>query len=257
MRMNNYGPRTAIILALALAFLACPALAQRNGDRSMRTPVLSRFTISAGGGAAFAEDHRAMAQLLAELQYNFSSRFRLGLGLGYLSAGGHGEQMGRDRWMGGSDGMNQAGMTLIQRLFNRSASEQGRDFRLVPISLNAYYVLPLARRWDAFLSGGAGYYLGTFYGDSARLSKNAWGGQAGLGIEFRLNPRMRLVAQGGYRFVAFNGLKFERPLGVLDFLAAASGVGNLVSFLAPLLQPKPVDVRLNGFSLSAGVRFGI
>ena len=220
-------------------------------------PGFSRFTIAVGGGAAFAEDYHALAQLLAELQYNFTPRFRLGLGLGYLSSGGRGEQSGRDRWMSPQAGMNQGGMTLIERLFNWSPTEQGRDFRLVPISLNAYYVLPLARRWDAFLSGGASYYLGTFYGDSSRLSKNALGGQAGLGVEYRLNPRLKLVAEGAYRFVSFNGLKFPRPLGFLDSLAAASGFGNLVYFLAPLFQPKPVDVSLNGFSLTAGVRFGI
>ena len=249
--------RAALMLALALPSLAGPALAQRNADRPIRVPGLPRFTIAVGGGAAFAEDHHALAQLLAELQYNFTPRFRLGLGLGYLSSGGHGEQRGRDRWTSPLDGLHQSGMTLIERLLNGPSTEQGRDFRLVPISLNAYYVLRLARKWDAFLSGGASYYLGTFYGDSSRLGKNALGGQAGLGVEFRLNPRLKLVAEGAYRFVSFNGLKFPRPLGVLDSLAATSGFGNLLYFLAPLLQPKPVDVRLNGFSLTAGVRFGI
>ena len=198
-----------------------------------------------------------MPQLLAEVQYALSPRFRLGLGLGYISADGgplgRGEHHGP---MNGSSGDN--GIPLLRQLLGLgSDQEDGREFRLAPISLNAYYVLPLARRWDAFLSGGASYYLGTFYGQSGHLTKNALGGQAALGVEFRLTSRLRLTAQGGYRFVSFDGLQFKRSLGPLAMVSDLVGLGGLLNTIAGFLQPKPVDVRLNGFSLTAGVRFGL
>jgi hypothetical protein len=249
--------RTAAVLALALLFFGGPALAQRGGDRSAQTAAFPRFSLTAGGGFALAEDHRGMPLLTAEVQFGFSPRFRLGLGLGYISAAGG--SMGRDdrrRPMGGSQMGNP--LPLVQQMFGvGSGQEDGRQFRLVPISLNAYYVLPLARRWDAILSAGASYYLGTFYGQSGHLTKNSLGAQAGLGVEFRLNPKMRLVAQGGYRFVSFNGLQFRRNLGPLAMVSDMAGLGGLLNTIAGFLRPKPVDVRLNGFSLTAGVRFGL
>jgi opacity protein-like surface antigen len=257
MKTPSTCARTAAVLALAFLFFCGPVLAQRGGDRSSQTAAFPRFNLTVGGGSAMAEDHRCMPKLMAEVQYGFSPRFRLGLGLGYISAAGG--SMGRDdrRHPMGDSQMGNS-LPLFQRMFGLgSGQEDGREFRLVPISLNAYYVLPLARRWDAYLSAGASYYLGTFYGQSGHLTKNSLGAQAGLGVEFRLNARMRLVAQGGYRFVSFTGLRFQRSLGPLAMVSDMFGLGGLMNTIAGFLQPRPVDVRLNGFSLTAGVRFGL
>jgi Outer membrane protein beta-barrel domain len=247
--------RRAVSLVLGLILLVGAAGAQR-GERPLRTPDFTRFSITVGGGAGFAEQHRAMTQLLAELQYSLSTRFRLGLGVGYLATGGHRDNERDNRIMpmaGGPAAMMLSGWGF----YSRPAQELGRDFRLVPISLNAYYVVPLARKWEIFLSGGASYYLGTFYADSGRLTKNAWGGQALLGAEFRLTQRIKLMAQGGYRFVEFTGLRENRTIFPLALLADIPVLGNLANDLARALQPKPVDVRLNGFNLAAGIKFGI
>ncbi len=245
----------AVGLAVGLTVLSGSALAQWDGDRPARTPDFSRFSITVGGGAALAENHQAMPQLLAELQYSLTTRFRLGLGVGYLDT---------DEYRGYERDIRVVPLALSQTLVLPAGSEiyaplggePGRDFRLVPISLNAYYALPLARKWDIFLSGGASYYLGTFYADSDRQTKNAWGGQAGIGIEYRLNRRIKLVVQGDYRFVEFSGLKTDQTLNPLIVLANPSGPGSLVEIVLPSSPSKPVDVHLNGLSLTGGIRFG-
>jgi hypothetical protein len=59
--------------------------------------------------------------------------------------------------------------------------------------------------------------------------KNAWGGQAGLGVEYRLAQGLQLVAEGGYRFAEFHGL--VKPLSqtqtaVEDLLNIVEALGR-------------------------------
>jgi hypothetical protein len=150
-----------------------------------------------------------------------------------------------------------------------------KDFRVLPLSLNVTYALPLGRRLNAFMSAGGSYFFGTFEGPAGHQTENAWGGQAGLGIEYRITPRISLIADGSYRVAEFRGLKvvqakprlpimdaFQNRLRSLNLRTPVLGriVQNFMRSMEALISPpapKRVDLDFNGFSLRAGVKFGI
>ncbi len=188
---------------LAISLLLVFGAVNLQARDSYRMTDYQRFSLSLGGGFACAESHQSMVDLVSEFQFGLTPRLRIGIGVGYLaSLEGHGMDQGRrdgNGWMtGGQMEWNGDG--------GWGYDGQGRDFRIVPLSLNFYYFVPVGRRWDVFATGGASFYLGSFHGDSQMQHKNAWGGQAGLGVEYRLARGLRLVAEGGYRFAEFHGL---------------------------------------------------
>jgi len=205
-------------VALGLLLIISAGNAQWSGRPEISN--FYRFSLSMEGGCGFSEDSQAMADLRTELQFGLTSRIRLGLGIGYL----HGS--GRHGLVGYRD-----------------------DFRLMPLSLKAYYVLPLAHKLSIFMSGGGTYYIGWFHGVAGPHDNNAWGGQGGLGFEYRLTRRIGLVAEGNYRFVSFGG--FKRLVPVVSS-PAAEGASETVTYVT---QRFPMD--LNGISLSVGIRFGL
>ena len=284
-------------VALCLVLIAGGAYAQRRGPRPNQRPDrnpysgFQRFSLSMEGGLGLLERGHGMLDLKVEAQVGITRQFRLGLGFGYMDRG-----LGRDREMGRDDGrrdmMDGRGQGMMDVLSGLAGSvytipgygrpvEVGRDLRVMPLSLNLYYVLPLGRRWNTFMSGGGSYYFGSFGGPEGTQEKNAWGGQAGLGFEFRVAPRINLVAQGSYRFVEFKRLKGPRPQSSMPQLDALlkglrplwdsrKGEANrpnidplfdslrrsIQQLIAPA-PPKPVDLNFNGFSVRAGVKFGI
>jgi opacity protein-like surface antigen len=251
-RMTRYARPLGILLALLV--LAGAAAAQNRG-RMMGRPAASefqRFSLSLAGGFGFQERGCGMADLKAELQYGFSRSLRLGFSVGYLTRGDRDGMMDRDGRgrMGGGMMMNDA--PLANLLFPRQEQEFGRDVRAIPLGLSLYYTLPLGRRWSASLWGGGTFAFGSFRAAEKAIHKNAFGGQAGLGLEYSLTSKVRLTAEAGYRFLTFKGVKPPMP----ELSPLLRMVANTVpAWMMP--QPKPVDIGLNGCSVRAGVKFGL
>lgn len=271
--LSNRGPVLKSFLALSVLLLAAGfAGAQGRGRERERAPVPTpsqdyhRFSLSMEGGSSFAEGHRGLLDLRAEFQIGLTRRLRLGLGVGYLKDHGQDgmEGGGYDRrdmpgtsrmspWMGGS---------------NAGPADSELRARIVPVSLNLYYGLPLGRKWSVFMSGGGSWYRGSFEGPAGDQHQNAWGAQAGLGVEYRLAPSLQLVAEAGYRFVEFHGLlvPVNSPFRILeDFVNSmlprdAGPVADYLKGTLVALAPKPVrptDMNLGGMSMRMGVKFGL
>ena len=269
LRISKIGRPFGLLLSLLLVIgIANGRERGRKGGEDFQ-----RFSISLGGGFGFSEAHHGIADLKSEFQLSFSSRVRLSLGLGYMSDfKGHDRARDMEGWMKG-DRQGQGG-------FRGPVDErQGpvNDFRIVSLSLNVYYLVPVGRDWNVFMSGGPSYYFGSFQGGPETQKKNAWGGQAGLGFEFRIAERLHLVAEGGYRFVEFKGLKRPQPrsnpldLGRpwlidkpitnwnnRDIYARMRGLlRSLPGWGRPgELQTAPFSMNLNGFSFRLGLKFG-
>jgi len=201
MPLRVAGRFAVLAISLILVFGAVNLQARDSN----RMTDFQRFSLSLGGGFAFAESHQSMVDLISEFQIGLTPRLRIGIGAGYLTGlGGHGMGQGQrdsNGWTIGSQ-MDWGGYSG----WGYEGQGQSRDFRIVPLSLNLYYFVPVGRRWDVFATGGASFYLGSFHGDSPMQHKNAWGVQAGLGVEYRLAQGLQLVAEGGYRFAEFHGL---------------------------------------------------
>ena len=255
----------------SLSLLLIVALANAQSRERRDIPVIPRFFLSMGGGVGFWEGHHGMLDLKSEIQFRLSPKIRLGLGLGYMNhSAGHEMERGRDDRRSGWPGL--AGFWGQ----NDNRQEPGRDFHIVPLSLNLYYVLPVGRRWNIFMSGGGSYYFGSFHDLTEKQNKNAWGGQAGLGVEFRLANRIHLVAEGSYRFAEFHGLHTQQRQGLATLLEAfqigsrlrnswrQDGNDSILPRLLDLLTggltplpPKSYSVSINGFSLRAGLKFSL
>ena len=78
---------------------------------------------------------------------------------------------------------------------------------------------------------------------------------------------MRLVAEGGYRFLEFHDLRRPQPplnplaqlLGILTTGQPRTGWMNFINALVGIpMQPqeKDYDLNLNGFACRMGVKFG-
>ena len=254
--------------ALTLLLMAGLAAAQGR-DRDSLAQDYHRLSLSMGGGYGFSENHRGLFDLQAEFQYGLTSRLRLGIGFGYLRDRG---RQGGD--MGGRDQGGMGGGFLAGTGFYGESQNSGLEARVMPLSLNLYYGLPVGRKWSVFMSGGASYYFGSFDGPAGDQHKHAWGGQAGLGVEYRVAQNIHLTAEAAYRFVefhgifvrdnlAFNALQTIAPL--LDSMikgddAAASRVADFLRGELVQLAPKPIratEMNLSGLSLRMGVKFGI
>ncbi|MBM3295113.1 MAG: porin family protein [Candidatus Aminicenantes bacterium] len=223
-----------------------------------------RFSLSMQGGVGTLEPGREMIDLKFEAQVGLSRSLRLGLGIGTMHRG-RGDRDGRDAY---DRDRRMMGDWETQRGWADGPADVFRDVRIHPLSANLYYALPLGRRADAFMSAGGSYYFGRFDGLSGRQKKNAWGGQAGLGFEYRLAPRFNLIAEGSYRFAEFRGLRAPRNESFINFFPEAitlkpelnriyrSVVRAIEAALAPP-PPRSVDFDFNGFSFRAGVKFGL
>jgi len=279
-------PGAILGIFLLGAIVPDEAFAQRwnRGPARESLAEFPQFSLTMEGGMGALEHGRNMLDLKLEAQVGVSRAFRLGFGVGYLNRGRGGrDDMGRDgRKRGMMDGRGmQAGRGMMSGKGMMAGSSQGGgdvggDFRAFPLSLNAYYSLPLGRKAGVFMSAGGSYYFGRFEGAAGRQTKNAWGGQAGLGFEYRLTSRVNLVAEGSYRFAEFKGLRTPQPqprMPLVDSLLAGlrplldargADLGPVLDGLRRMVMPwtnpappRPVDVNINGFSCRVGVKFGI
>jgi hypothetical protein len=250
--------------ALAILFgiiVGAPGLAAQERRNGLRT---SRFSISAGGGMGRTESHQGLIDMKLGLQYGLTPSLRLGLGFGYLKS------EGRD-WMGGSD--RRTGSGYWGGTLGDGQTDEGVDFRIKAVTLELAYALPVGRRWDVTIGGGAGAYFGDFAGQAEDVHRRSWGGQGGLGIEYRFSAKLNAFADAGYRFLEFrdvpapgtgmpllgsiNGLGWDlrnidsRYAGILDMITRGAEA------LLPQLAPRPMDVRLSGPTFRLGLRFGL
>jgi hypothetical protein len=175
---------------------------------------------------------------------------------------------GRDQRGGMSTGM------MSWNNFNSGPQDSGLEARIMPLSLNFYYGLPIGRKWTIFMNGGGSVYFGSFEGPTGDQHKRAWGGQAGLGVEYRIAPSIQLVAEAAYRFVEFHDVLvqniqlnnlWQMIMPFVDSIAKSENaeISRVADFLRGglvQLAPKPTrptDMNLNGLSLRMGVKFGI
>jgi hypothetical protein len=264
--MNKKAEFSGKIIGLALGLLLIVGLAaaQRRVQKPAEPVKIQRFSISMNG-FGMLEGHRRLMDLKTELQYGIGRSFRLGLGLGYLSeAEGRGDDRGRyDERPGRQSGIQGWNVPMMK------GSDLNRDFSVIPVTLNAYYILPVGGKWNLFMSGGGSYHFASLRGPAETQRKRAWGGQGGLGVEFRLSPKIQVAAEGGYRFVRFHG--FETPpvyptilldgglndvAGLWENWIRRGGNALLNRFFAPG-PPRRFDINLNGFSCRVGLKFGI
>ena len=264
-------PQTRTVLkqlsGVALALLLIAGIAGAQGrDRGLYAQDYHRLSLSMAGGFGFSESHRGLFDLQTELQYGLTPRLRLGLGFGYMKdRGRQGDRSGRDERSGMQTGF------LGGNDFYAGSQNSGLEARIMPLSLNLYYGLPIGRKWSVFMSGGGSYYFGSFDGPAGDQHKHAWGAQAGLGIEYGIAQSIQLVAEAAYRFVEFHNVLVQDNLAVNPLLALVDSVlksdNTAVSRVADFLRgelvqlaPKPTrptDMNLNGLSLRMGVKFGI
>jgi opacity protein-like surface antigen len=266
--LSNRAPVLKSLLAISLLLLAA-GFAAAQGRGHDRAPVTApaqeyhRFSLSMAGGFGFAEGHHGLLDLRAEFQVGLTRRLRLGLGVGYLNDHGRNGLDG-----GGYDRRGMSGMSPWIGGSGPGMEDGGLRARIVPVSLNLYYGLPLGRKWAVFMSGGGSWYRGSFEGPAGDQNKNAWGAQAGLGLEYRLAPSLQLVAEAGYRFVEFHGLltQVETPFRMIENLVDsmmprdAGPVADYLKGALVALAPKPVrpvDMNLGGLSVRMGVKFGL
>ena len=145
------------------------------------------------------------------------------------------------------------------------------DFAVIPFTASLYYSLPVNSRIDIFMSGGAGYYWGSFK-DISKQKKNAFGPHTGLGVEYKITSRITAMAYGVYRFVNLDGFTSELHPG---YRVGIGGEENEEGFwlyhhsqgeyhfheshedLELMMEDNaPFNISLNGFSLRMGIKFG-
>jgi hypothetical protein len=204
-----------------------------------------------------------MVDLRAEILFSVSRSLEFGVGLGYLTGFEqmHGAEFGG--MMGGMTGGTMDSRGGISMGFDHS-------FRSTPLTLTAYLRRPLGYSAGVMLLGGVGYYFGS-YRDISVQRKQAFGPHFGVGSDLRIARHVRAVAEVSYRFINFKGFIFDPHPG-FDFDEIGHRMegfwyfdqaddryhfrmddGHMEEFIRGLPS---FDIRLNGFSLRAGLRLG-
>ncbi len=221
---------------------------------------LSRVKFSFEGGYAHSESRGGMVDVKAEIHFSLASNIRIGFGIGYLSDIDN-------MHMGGNVGGISGGMMSGQM---GGFSGDGQDFRVIPLTLSLYYVLPVNHKLNIFMVGGGGYYLSSFR-DISTQEENAFGPHAGFGFDLEIADRIKIVAEGIYRFVNLKGFTSELHPG---FREGMEGGGQEEGFwhynhsqgeyhfhnsyedqAQMMIDSPPYNISLNGFSLRAGIKF--
>jgi len=282
-RISN--AKKMFLLAGGLLMALGPAWAQSWDRRELRRPSdgsdFRRASFSLQGGFSFTEHREGMLDLQSELQFGVFRNVRVGIGAGYLNRLGRGGQDSeKGKYQDARSPLDQMFALITGTDGTKRTGDQGGEsrshFRAFPLALNLYYILPVGRAWSVFLSGGGAFYFGSFEEPGlSTQNKNAFGGQAGAGLELRLANRVRLVAEGGYRFVRFNRLR-RLASGVSPYLgltkitditfpggnrneSGRSPVTIFADWLKALTGPQSIPTEtysldLNGFSCRAGLK---
>jgi len=233
--LNKSSSRRALGLVLLTIF--CVVAAQAADPAPAGAPDPSKFSLTLEGGYGLSEAHQGLLDLKTELQFAFSPRVRIGLGVGYLAGDRH-------SWFG-PDRRFQPGLMMLP------GGRGGDDVRLIPLSVNVYYVLPLGPHWNIFASGGGSLYLAELHDLAGQTSKSALGGQTGLGVEYHFVQGVSLVAETSYRLLDFRRFSRMRP----DDTPPPGGLGDLSSFLSQ--NTHRAGINLRGLSLRAGIKINL
>jgi hypothetical protein len=200
-------------------------------------PDFSRFSLSLAGGYGLTSGHQGLLDLKTEVQFGLSSRFRIGLGVGYIA--------GDERQGLRPDGRNQPGIMMP---FSGRGSE---DIRLIPLSVNVYYILPLGPHWSVFVSGGGSLYFAELRDLAGSTHRSVLGGQGGLGVEYHISHGVSFVAEGSYRILDFRRFARTRP----DDTPAPAGLGDFSTYFSE--SPHHPGVNLRGLSLRFGLKINL
>jgi opacity protein-like surface antigen len=137
-----------------------------------------------------------------EIVFNFNDRMGIGLGSGFV-------QVSRD--------------SHISYGYSPTESAENDQFtpnvRVVPITLNFHYKVPLLAKLNLDLSVGAGYYLtkmdfeminsGPTWRDTYTFhsTKGLMGFQGGVGLEYTLSNQLALVLEAGGQYAKLSEVK--------------------------------------------------
>lgn len=264
--MNNKPKKTIIFsfISLVFLFLLGSVAGYAKQAQEISSSTVRRVNFSLRGGYAHSETRSGLVDVKAEVQVSISSNIRAGLGVGYLSDSDDTHMSG---FFGGMAGGMMGGM-----IGGMSGGFSGHDhqFRVIPLTLSLYYVLPINPRVDIFMLGGGGYYLSSFR-DISSQEKNAFGPHAGFGIDFKVTDRIMIGAEGIYRFVNLKGFASELFPGFRERMEGGEHEegswhyhhhqgeyhfhGTDEDEEHMLLDSPPFNISLNGFSFRAGIKF--
>jgi hypothetical protein len=235
---------------------------------------LLRATSIGSTGAYQPLDHGLQGQV--EIVNAINSHLAVGLGGGYFRVSGEGRVS--------VQGLAPSGTSLESRLSGRVS--------VIPLFLNLHYLTRLVAGLSLDAYAGPVFYVVQFNFDDARTfsldaledtitfaaSQTAWGGQAGLGLAYKLVGGLSLVADGCYRFGTVSDLQGNwadlgtsapgpvnesSALTYLWFykLAQGSAYDQLAFADSAPAGPGVSGVRraridLSGLALSTGFKFG-
>ncbi len=270
MKKNKLKKISWNILTLAVFFLIGSGVIHAEHGEKDSNSAINRLNLFLGGGYGYSESRMGLIDVKAEVQFAFSSKVYFGVGIGYLSDSDHDHMegdfnfMSRRRRSGGMMDDMGHGMT-------GGFSGHQHDFTVIPLTASLYYSLPVNSRIDIFMSGGAGYYWGAF-SDISKQKKGAFGPHAGLGVEYKITRRITAVAHGVYRFVNMGGFTSELHPGFREGMEEnehEEGYWHLhhdvdkyyfhetyENLDQMMRDSSSFNIRLNGFSLRAGIKFG-
>lgn len=222
---------------LVLSLLLGTAVANASSGLENSALEMNLFSLSLGGGYGLSAGLQGLIDIKTELQFGLTPRIRIGAGVGYIGKSGN-------------SGLDQNTLRRSGPFPDQGAGD-GQDIRLIPLSLNVYYFLPLGPRWSVSAGGGGSYYLADLRGLSTKNHQGLFGGQGGLGVEYHIARGVSLVAEGNYRLVDVRGLSRLRlndtPPGepLADFSGLLRGA------------PPHSGINLHGFSLRLGIKINL
>jgi opacity protein-like surface antigen len=289
--------RTIIVLATVLCvfILASPGLAQ-DPYKKFTLKVSGGFGSISGGDLAtivdgFNEQIEDIARLAGastsgelrnakwgpefegEFVFNLTKRWGFGLGVGYIRKS---TESSAELQIG-----NFAGISL----------EWAPVYKVVPITLNGYYHIPVASKIKGYVKGGVGYYFATWdylirqenqlmgitvWEENEGSAKDSgFGFQGGLGLEYSISDSVALIVEGTGRFVNLknwdvdnvnsNALGTERDRGTFWYVEEfEEDTGKYYPSLE-LSDDEPIDpnyrsvrkaeISLSGIVFKVGVKF--
>jgi opacity protein-like surface antigen len=212
-------------------------------------------------------------ELEGEFVYNFTERWGIGLGVGYIRKS---VESGAQLQLG-----TYAGVSL----------DWEPVYKVIPITLNGYYNFPVASKMNAYVKGGVGYYFATWdykirqenelvgitvWEENEGTAKDSgFGFQGGLGFEFGLSDSVALFVEGSGRYINLknwdvenvyrNALGTDRETGTFWYVEEYEEVTgkyypNLELSDEDLSDPdyrnvRKAEISLSGIVFKVGVKF--
>ncbi len=260
MKSKPSKPILFSLVFLGFIFLLGRVMIYAEPGQEVSSSGLSRVKFSLAGGFAHSESRGGMVDVKAEIQFSLASNIRIGFGIGYLSDIDN-------MHMGGNVGGISGGMMGVQ---TGGFSGHSHDFRVIPLTLSLYYVLPVNYKLNIFMVGGGGYYLSSFR-DISTQEENAFGSHAGFGFDLEIADRIKIMAEGIYRFVNLKGFTRELHPGFREGIEDGGQEEGFWHYnhsqgeyhfhnsyedqAQMMIDSPPYNISLNGFSLRAGIKF--